>query len=137
MPGALASLLGFAAWTLVLVLVPVAYRSAMVLLGRKPANAWKRGEPTAVPPFVERATHAHLNCLETLPVFGAVVLVAAAAGHLPVVDDLAPFVLFARLGQSAVHLVGVTHALVVVRFTFFGAQVALLVAMMARLAAAL
>jgi len=136
MSPSLLALLGFAAWTVALVAVLLVHRSAVVLSGRGKADSWTRGKEAPAPPFVVRAGHAHANCLETLPVFGAIVLVAAASGHLPLVDGLAPWVLAARLAQSSVHLIGVNHVLVLGRFTFFFAQVGLLVAMMIRLLAA-
>lgn len=116
------ALLLFAAWTLVLMFVYVGYRVVLVLAMKKPANSWGRDDKTDDPPFVTRAKHAHLNCLENLPVFAAIVVAAAALGKLPVVDPVAPFVLYARLAQSAVHLIGVNHWLVFIRANFLVIQ---------------
>jgi uncharacterized MAPEG superfamily protein len=119
------ALLLFAAWTLVLMLTYVGYRVALVLAMRKPANAWGRGQATDDPPFITRAHHAHLNCLENLPVFAAIVLAAVALGKAPVVDQVAVWVLAARLAQSIVHLIGTTPALVFVRANFLVVQTVL------------
>ena len=119
------ALLLFAAWTLVLMFIYVGYRVALVLAMKKPANAWGRGQPTDDPPFITRAHHAHLNCLENLPVFAAIVLAAVALGKAPVVDALAAYVLYARLAQSIVHLIGANHWLVFIRANFLVIQAVL------------
>ena len=121
----LTALLLFTAWTLVLMLVYVGPRVALVLAMKKPANSWGRDDKTDDPPFLVRAKHAHLNCLENLPVFAAIVLAAVALGKSPVVDQVAAFVLYARLAQSAVHLIGVSHWLVFIRANFLIIQAAL------------
>lgn len=123
----LLSLLGFAAWTLALVSMVVVYRTLVVLAGRKEANAWPRGEKRDEPGWVTRASHAHLNCLETLPVFAAVVIVAVAMSGLRAIDPLAPWILAARVCQSLAHLAGTGPWHVKIRFTFFLAQIVLLI----------
>jgi uncharacterized MAPEG superfamily protein len=112
---AITALLLFAAWTLVLMFVYVGYRIVLVLSMKKPANSWGRDDKVDDPAFLVRAKHAHLNCLENLPVFAAIVLAAMALGKAPVVDAVAAFVLYARLAQSVVHLIGVSHWLVFIR----------------------
>ncbi len=121
----LTALLLFTAWTLVLMLVYVGPRVALVLAMKKPANSWGRDDKSDDPAFLVRAKHAHLNCLENLPVFAAIVLAAVALGKSPVVDQVAAFVLYARLAQSAVHLIGVNHWLVFIRANFLLVQAAL------------
>ena len=119
------ALLLFAAWTLVLMFVYVGYRVALVLAMKKRADSWGRGQPTDDPAFITRAQHAHLNCLENLPIFAAIVLAGVALGKSAVVDQVAAFVLYARLAQSAVHLIGVNHWLVFIRANFLVIQAAL------------
>ena len=121
----LSALIGFAIWTVLLVLIAVGWRVAEVLRGRSAAS-WPRGGTTARPAFITRVEHAHLNCVENLPVFAAVVLAAAAMGKSTLTDAFAPIVLYARLGQSVTHMIGVSHILVLVRATFFTVQIALL-----------
>ena len=120
------ALMGFAAWTIALVFGVLLYRTALVFTGRTPANAWPRGTANpADPGIVVRLQHAHLNCLEGLPIFAAIVLVAALAGKLGVTDQVAMWVLYARIAQSVTHLVGVNHWLVMLRATFFSIQLLL------------
>ncbi|SEK91988.1 MAPEG family protein [Stigmatella aurantiaca] len=131
------SLLGFAAWTLLLVLGVVSYRSALVLSGKRRANAWGRHLPFQDPDLLLRLAHAHANCLENLPLLAAVVLVAGLTGKLALIDPLAGPYLALRIGQTLVHLVGTSHWLVFLRFSFFLPQLLLLVWMMGRLAGVL
>ena len=119
------ALLLFAAWTLVLMFLYVGYRVGLVLALKKPANSWGRGDKTDDPPFITRAHHAHLNALESLPVFAAIVLAGVALQKTAVVDALAMWVLYARLAQSVTHLIGVNHWLVFIRANFLVVQAAL------------
>lgn len=118
------ALIGFTAWALALVALSVTWRVIEVLRG-KPANSWTRGAAIESPGLVKRAEHAHLNTLENLPVFAAIVLAAQLLGKMAAVDAVACWILYARIAQSVVHLIGTHPLLVLVRATFFGVQVAL------------
>ncbi|MDR3419496.1 MAG: MAPEG family protein [Nevskia sp.] len=118
------ALVGFAAWTLVLVVLVFAWRGIELLRGRK-ADSWTRGAAIDSPGLVKRIEHAHLNCLENLPVFAVIVLSAAATGKLALTTPYASCVLYARLCQTVVHLIGVNHWLVMLRAGFWGAQLVL------------
>ena len=117
-------LLGFATWTALLLLFTVGiYRWSRIFSGRVairnfPADA-AGGEE-----WYRRATRAHANCIENLPVFGAIVFalyVGNVAGTL--VDVLATTVLIARIVQSLVHVSFVhTDTVASVRFGFFFVQ---------------
>ena len=65
--------------------------------------------------------HAHANCVENLPVFGALVLTLYASGIRDwLVDRIAVSVLITRVIQSLIHGCFVqTNAVVSLRFTFF------------------
>jgi uncharacterized MAPEG superfamily protein len=130
---AISALLVFAALPLVLTLLYVGHRVANILLAGAPADSWTRGSDTAVPAFFQRAQHAQLNVLENLPIFAAIVVAAQALGRTAAIDPLAPYLVLARLAQTATHLIGVTHSLVIVRAGFFTIQVVLFVMMFARL----
>jgi uncharacterized MAPEG superfamily protein len=117
-------LLGFAMWTLLLLLLTVGiYRWSRIFSGRVairnfPADA-AGGED-----WYRRATRAHANCIENLPVFGAVVFglqVANVTGTL--VDALAVAVLVTRIIQSLVHVCFIhTDTVASVRFGFYFVQ---------------
>jgi uncharacterized MAPEG superfamily protein len=116
----------FAAWTLLLAVIYVVPRVPPVLLFKKPADSWTRGKPNADPAILVRAQHAHLNALENLPVFASVVIIAVLMNRADVVDPLAAYVLYARIGQSLVHLSGTSFIQVLLRATFYFAQVLLM-----------
>ncbi len=133
---ALTSLLGFTAWTLLLVGGVFLYRALRFLQGT-PINSWPRAaKPKDDAPVVRRLEDAHANCLENLPLFAVVVLAAAAMGKLGAIDAVAPFVLYARVGQTAAHLSGTGKPNVLVRATFFTAQLGLFGWMLVKLAGA-
>lgn len=126
MSTSLTALLGFAGWTVLLVLLVLFYRTFLVFTGQKKANSWPRGEPApAQADFFTRMGHAHQNCLEGLPIFAAIVVAASASGKLVVIDAVALWVLYARIAQSVTHLIGTTHWLVFIRANFFAAQLLL------------
>jgi uncharacterized MAPEG superfamily protein len=117
-------LLGFATWTALLLLLTVGiYRWSRIFSGRVairnfPADAVGGEE------WYRRATRAHANCIENLPVFGAIVF-ALYVGHVTsaLVDALAVTVLVTRILQSLVHVCFVhTNTVASVRFTFFFVQ---------------
>jgi uncharacterized MAPEG superfamily protein len=116
-------LLGFAAWTLCIVVIGIGgSRVGKVVLGRaKPTDF-----PADVPHGSERyrrVMRAHANCVENLPIFGAVV-VAAALAHLAggLFDTLPEVYLGARVAQSATHIASGSATAVNVRFSFFVVQ---------------
>ena len=130
---AMNSLIGFAALTLFLVIVVFLYRGMRFLSGT-PINHWPRSAPPADDaPLIRRIEDAHANCLENLPIFAVIVLVSTSIGKLEAINALAPFVLYARIGQTAAHLSGVGQINVLVRATFWAAQLALFVWMIAKL----
>jgi uncharacterized MAPEG superfamily protein len=117
-------LLGFAMWTLALLLFTVGiYRwsrifGGVVAIRNFPADAAGGDE------WYRRATRAHANCIENLPVFGAIVF-ALHVGHVmgTLVDALAVAVLAARIVQSLVHVCLVhTNTVASVRFGFYFVQ---------------
>lgn len=122
---ALTALVLFAGLTLVLMFTYVNFR-VLKVLGGMPANSWGRDLPSKDPAFVVRAHHAHLNMVENLPVFAAIVLAAYAMGKSAVVDPVAMYVFYLRLGQVGSHLIGTSHWLVMARATFFTGQVLLM-----------
>jgi MAPEG family. len=126
---AMTSLLAFAAWTLAVLSPVLVYRIGLILTGTK-ANSWTRGQQAVADPgFVTRLTHAHLNCLENLPIFAVLVLVGAAMGKSSVTEPLAQWVFYARVAQSVVHGISTSHPAVLLRAGLFTAQVVLFIIM--------
>ena len=133
MPVPVWALLGFATWTILLLLGTVGvYRWTRILTGRVPIREF-RADRVEGDDFYKRAMRAHANCVENLPVFGAVVLALQAARvESAVANTLSLLVLAARVAQSLVH-VGFeqTNAVVPVRFAFFLLQIASFLALAA------
>ena len=73
-------------------------------------------------PFMRRLARAHANCVEGLPVFGGLLLVALVTGRTEVTDALAPWLLGARIVQSGIHLASTSVIAVNARFTAFAVQ---------------
>jgi uncharacterized MAPEG superfamily protein len=118
-------LLGFAVWTILLLLATVGvYRWSRILSGRVPIGNF-RADQIEGADWYKRAMRAHANCVENLPVFGAIVFalyVGDVTGGL--VDALAVAVLVARILQSLVHVCFVqTNAVAALRFGFFFVQI--------------
>ncbi len=129
----LTALLGFALWTALLVAGVFSYRGLRVL-GGTPINAWPRGnKPAGDMPFIKRLEDAHANSLENLPLFAVIVLAAAAMGKTALIEPFCAWVLYARIGQSSVHLLGTGVAHVLIRATFWGVQLGLFLFMFYRL----
>jgi len=117
-------LLGFAMWTLLLLLLTVGiYRWSRIFAGSVPIKDFP-ADASGGAAWYQRATRAHANCIENLPVFGAVVFglqVAGVTGTL--VDALAVTVLIARICQSTVHVSFVhTNTVASWRFGFYFVQ---------------
>jgi uncharacterized membrane protein YecN with MAPEG domain len=120
----LLSLLGFALWTLVVLMATVGiHRWSLILTGRAEIHRFPADAP-AGPDWYRRATRAHLNCIENLPVFGAIVGVASFAGVGGwLFGALSLTVLVARVCQTSVHVAFVQTARAVsIRFSFFTLQ---------------
>jgi uncharacterized MAPEG superfamily protein len=118
------SLLGFAAWTLLLLLLTIGiYRWFRVLTGRAGISEF-RADQVEGQDWYKRAMRAHANCIENLPVFVAIVLALYAANVAgPLVNMLAVTVLVTRIAQSLVHVsFEQTNSVVSVRFSFFFLQ---------------
>ena len=124
------ALIGFTAWTLLLVLVIFAWRGIEIVINGKKADSWTRGKQVDETALIRRIEHAHINCLENLPIFAVIVLAAAAMGKSAVTEPYAMYVLYARLAQTVIHIIGVNHWLVLVRATFWAIQLALFVVML-------
>jgi len=121
MTATLTALTGFIAWTLLLLILMELIRSKMVLAKDVPANGF-RPDNANLSPFMQRLARAHANCLEGLPVFGGLMLVAVASGQSALTDALAPLLLGARIVQSTIHLASLSALAVTLRFVAFSVQ---------------
>ena len=119
-------LLGLIAWTLCLLILMEALRTGYILRRKVIANEF-RPDNSNLSPFMQRLARAHANCVESLPVFGTLLIVALIGNRTAVTDTLAPWLLAARVIQSCVHLASISVPAVNVRFMAFAVQVAIAV----------
>lgn len=117
----LLALLGFISWALLLLVLMEVIRARLVLTGRVAANGFNP-ENSNLSPFMQRLARAHANCLEGLPIFGGLMLVAVVAGKSSLTDPLAYALLAARIVQSTIHLASTSPAAVTARFSAFAVQ---------------
>jgi uncharacterized MAPEG superfamily protein len=120
------ALTGFLAWALLLLVLMEAIRSKLVLSKAVPANGFSPDNAN-LSPFMQRLARAHANCLEGLPIFGGLMLVAVVAGQSALTDPLAPLLLGARVVQSLIHLSSVSATAVTLRFSAFAVQMGIAV----------
>lgn len=133
---AICTLLCFAALTALLPLTYAGYRVVLVLSRKAAPNAWTRGAQTwQDPAIITRLQHAHLNCVENLPVYAAVVLGAWATQQLAIVDALAGVFLVLRLAQSGIHVLSTAPAFVFIRANLWILQMLLIVYWIGKLCA--
>jgi uncharacterized MAPEG superfamily protein len=118
------ALTGFLAWALALLVLMEAIRCWLVLSQRVPANGFTP-DNASLSPFMQRLARAHANCIEGIPIFGGLMLVALISGQAAVTDSLALPFLAARIFQSLVHLASVSPVAVTVRFAAFAVQMAI------------
>ena len=121
----LLTLLLFAVWTLLVLLATVGvYRWNHILRGKIGIEKFRAGDDMGNE-FYRRGMRAHANCVENLPVYGAIVLTAAMSG---ITGDwmsyLGVIFLTARICQTLTHVSFRETALTVsIRFSFFLIQI--------------
>jgi uncharacterized MAPEG superfamily protein len=124
-------LLGFAAWTLLTLFASIGiYRWSRILTGRASIAEWRADLPQGSD-WYQRAMRAHMNCVENLPVYAAIVVALMGAGlQSPAIDRLAMTMLAARIGQTVAHIaLPPTNAATSLRFALFFIQVVSMLAM--------
>jgi uncharacterized MAPEG superfamily protein len=124
-------LLALAAWTLLTLFGSIGiYRWSRILTGRASIAEWRADIPQGCD-WYRRAMRAHMNCVENLPIYTAVVVALMATGlQSSTIDRLAIAILAARIGQTLSHVVlPPTNPAASLRFAFFFAQAACMIAM--------
>jgi len=114
------------AWTLLLLVLMEVLRSRLVAIKAIASNEFKP-DNSNLSPFMQRLARAHANCVEGLPIFGGLLVVAVLTNRAGITDPLAPWLLVARLIQSTTHLASLSVLAVNVRFSAFVVQVAIAV----------
>lgn len=132
------TLLAFAAWTLVILLACIGVsRWSKVLTGRAQLTDFPADRPHGSTAY-RRFMRAHMNCVENLPVYGAIVVgLEFAQLSYPLIDRLAIVFIGARVLQSLTHVAfPETNITVFIRFSFFFVQIICMIALIVLLVAA-
>ncbi len=119
-------LLGFIGWALFLLVLMESIRSKMVLFKEVAANEFNP-QNSNLSLFMQRLARAHANCIEGLPIFGGLMLVAFVTANTQVTDPLAYYFFTARIIQSLLHLYSLSPLIVTLRFTAFALQMTIAV----------
>jgi uncharacterized MAPEG superfamily protein len=77
--------------------------------------------------YGRRLTRALNNCLENIPLYIGVLLFAMATDNTDITNTTACWLLYARIAQSVTHLISISTPMIMVRFSFFLVQFALIV----------
>jgi hypothetical protein len=125
-------LVGFAAWAVILVASIASLRTLEVLMGKKRSNEFPSGTQHGGDRYW-RLNRAHVNTVENLPIFGALVLTATLL-HVDVLR-WAEIALCARILQSVIHVSSNSVIAVNLRFTAFVTQMVCYVGMIWKLGA--
>ncbi len=130
------ALLGFVLWTVLLLVGTIGVtRVGAVMRKEARANSFNPAVPHGSERY-QRSMRAHLNCVENLPIFASLVLLASALS-LPgaLFQAAAIAVLPARVVQSVVHVASGRNRAVLVRFAAFSVQIVCFLVMLALLVA--
>jgi uncharacterized MAPEG superfamily protein len=119
-------LIGLVVWALFLLILMEAIRTRYVVTRAVAANEFKP-DNSNLSPFMQRLARAHANCIESLPMFGILLIMALLSNRASVTNPLAPWLFTARVVQSCVHLASISVAAVNVRFVAFAVQIAIAV----------
>lgn len=117
----LTALAGFVAWSLLLLVLMELVRAKLVVSKAVAANGFTP-DNSNLSPFMQRLARAHANCVEGLPIFGGLMLIAAVSGRSSITDPLAYAFLCVRILQSLIHLSSLSSLAVTLRFSAFAAQ---------------
>jgi uncharacterized MAPEG superfamily protein len=121
-PQSIDALALYALWAIALVLMVAADRVLMVIRGQAKADSFTPGVPHGSDSYW-RINRAHLNTVENLPIFAAIVLAGWVVGmETATFNRLAIVVVVARIVQSAIHIASGSVVAITFRFTALAVQ---------------
>jgi uncharacterized MAPEG superfamily protein len=130
------ALIGFVAWTLLLVVVAIGgSRISQVVKRQARPNSFNPAVPHGSERY-QRSMRAHMNCVENLPIFASLVLLGSTLAVPGTLFQTVAFtVLPARVLQSLVHIASGRSRAALGRFVFFSVQLVCFAVMLALLIA--
>ena len=116
------ALMGFVFWTVMLIVAIAVARVAEVAAGRTPVNGFPAGQPHGGDAYW-RLNRAHMNCVENLPMFAAVVLTGHVTGlSAGTFATLSQVYVAGRVAQSLIHVASGSAMAVNLRFACYLVQ---------------
>ena len=116
----------FISWALALLILMEILRTKLVL-AKKTVVTYFVPDNSNLSPFMQRLARAHANCIEGIPIFGGLMLIAIATDRTSVTNSLALVLLAARITQSLIHLSSSSSTAINLRFLAFAVQVGIAV----------
>ena len=120
------ALVVYVSWMILLLGMLGTLRAGLTLAGKRAPNSFCP-DGSDVSPFSVRLCRTHANCYESFPIIGGLLLLAIATSSTGITDELAYYMIGARILQSAVHLMSTSNIAVQVRFAFFLVQLGIAV----------
>ena len=124
-PSAIA-ICGLVMWSVFLTLTLISIRVNSILRDGKAFNQFHSDARDMAGAGV-RITRAHANSLDNLALPIALILLAMATGNGAITDGLAMAYLGCRILQSVIHMISISNIMIMVRGTFFTAQLVILI----------
>ena len=111
-------IIGLIGWSIFLIAALLILRSILVLTGKVAINEFlpdgsNLGEAN------QRYMRAIYNSLENLPILIGTLLTAVVMGMTALSDQVASYILLARMAQSITHVISASPIAVAARFTFY------------------
>lgn len=120
------ALLGLASWYVLVLFLLAGFRVVTSVTQKKPANTFAP-DGSDVPGLGQRLVRVHANCYENIPLYIGLLLFAMVSNQTAITDPSAMILLYARIGQSVVHMISTSLGAVLLRFVLFVVQVLTLV----------
>ena len=120
------ALTAFISWALALLILMEILRTKLVIAKKTVVTSFVP-DNSNLSPFMQRLARAHANCIEGIPIFGGLMLIAIATDRTSVTNSLALVLLAARITQSLIHLSSSSSTAINLRFLAFAVQVGIAV----------
>jgi len=115
------ALIGYIAWTWLLVLGIAGTRGLAMLRNKRAINSFAP-DGKDLSDTSARLCRAHANCYESFPIIGGLLLLALATGNTAITSSMALIVLACRIAQSTVHIISTSVVAVNLRFALYLVQ---------------
>lgn len=126
-------IIGLIAWSIFLIAALLVLRSMLVLTGKVAINEFSP-DGSNLGEANQRYMRAIYNSLENLPILIGTLLTAVVMGMTALSDQVASYILLARMAQSITHIISASPHAVAARFTFYVIQLGLCGYLLAQMA---